>query len=169
MYNYFTMETADKRGYLARGLTIIELLVVIAIIALIAAVVLTVLGGTRGKGVDSSVKAQLHSAQSQAELYSVVNGNSYLGLCGAALVAGVKPFGVARGILAGAANPTGADYTTAINAAQTATNQVACDAAAATWVLQAPVSSGFWCVDSSGHSKPEPAGNLLPLNAIACP
>ncbi len=58
----------------ARGFTLIELLVVIAIIGLLSTVVLASLGTARGKGQDTSIKRQLKTVQTQAELYADTNG-----------------------------------------------------------------------------------------------
>src|SRR3989338_5002381 len=51
------------------GFTLIELLVVIAIIGLLSGVVLASLNTARTKGADASIRSNLKTVQTQAELY----------------------------------------------------------------------------------------------------
>ncbi len=60
-----------------RGFTLIELLVVIAIIGILSAVVLASLNTARSKGADASIKSNLKTIQTQAELYHDTAGNKY--------------------------------------------------------------------------------------------
>src|ERR1035437_4767644 len=61
---------------LSKGFTLIELLVVIAIIGILSSIVLASLNTARGKGSDATVKGNLNTIRSQAELYYTDN-NSY--------------------------------------------------------------------------------------------
>src|SRR3989344_8957238 len=60
-----------------KGFTLIELLVVIAIIGILSSIVLLAIGNARSTGSDASIKANLSTIRSQAELYALMNGNSY--------------------------------------------------------------------------------------------
>lgn len=61
----------------SRGFTLIELLVVIAIIGVLSAVVLASLNTARDKGNDASIKSNLATVATQAELFYDSNGNKY--------------------------------------------------------------------------------------------
>lgn len=60
-----------------RGFTLIELLVVIAIIGILSAVVLASLNSARSKGSDAGVKANLHTVETQANIFLNDNNSSY--------------------------------------------------------------------------------------------
>ena len=63
-----------------RGFTLIELIVVIAIIGILASVVLASLALSRAKGSDAQIKSNLHTIQSQMEIYNTtLSGNNTYG------------------------------------------------------------------------------------------
>lgn len=121
----------------ARGFTLIELLVVIAIIGILASVVLASLNSARAKGADASIKANLNSARSQAELYyDSQSPNSYALVC-TATTGGIRNMNDA------AANVTGGQ------------GYVACGDTATAWALKARLVSNtgqYYCVDSGGRA-----------------
>lgn len=58
----------------SRGFTLIELLVTIAIIGIISAVIFALLTGTRNKGKDAKVKAEVTQIKTAVEGYAATNG-----------------------------------------------------------------------------------------------
>lgn len=64
-----------KQKKLSSGFTLLELLVVVAIIGILTAVVMISTSTSRKKGQDSSIKSQMVSLRSQAELYFSINSN----------------------------------------------------------------------------------------------
>ncbi len=61
----------------ARGFTLIELLVVIAIIGLLSSIILASLGTARAKAADATIKENLFSIRTQAELLYDQSRNCY--------------------------------------------------------------------------------------------
>jgi type IV pilus assembly protein PilA len=148
---------------LNKGFTLIELLVVIAIIGILSAVVLASLNTARAKGADAAIKSNLANARAQAELYYDANTNSYLGVCGATAVNGVKTIAAnitgaatAYGLTAFTANGTGA------------AGQATCNATALGWGAEVPLKGGgFFCVDSTGTAASTSATTLA-SGDVAC-
>jgi prepilin-type N-terminal cleavage/methylation domain-containing protein len=144
-----------KLGHLRRGFTLIELLVVIAIIGILSSVVLASLNTARNKGNDASVKSNLSTIHTQAELAYDTNGNKY-GTAG--IAAGqdcVSGTGVSTSMFA-----TDSTIKAAIAAANSASGgQATCymDSAGQNYVVWAPLktSGQYWCIDSGGSSKQE--------------
>ena len=133
-----------KKGFTS-GFTLIELLVVIAIIGILASVILVSLNSARVGGTDAKVKSQLASMRTQSEFY---NGAT-------TAVANVSPcttatanlFGTASnglGILLGGLTLTGSECSYA-------GTTLPSDGGA--WAVAVSLSSGAWCVDSTGWSN----------------
>jgi len=152
----------------AKGFTLIELLVVIAIIGVLSAVVLASLNAARSKGSDASVKQNLIGTRAQAELFFYANGNSYLNICGASSVGGVKSVN-AQVTAAAAAAGLGAIAINAVGSNTTAT----CNATASGWAAEVPLKNGpptnpMFCTDYTGLATTTGGSSLTATNDIAC-
>jgi prepilin-type N-terminal cleavage/methylation domain-containing protein len=140
-----------------RGFTLIELLVVIAIIGILSAVVLASLSTARSRGNDSAVKQNFHGIQVQAELYSIGNGDYGTLAYGTACNAGMFTDAVIARAKASVDSLNGS-------------GKVYCYANSSEYLIAAELSSGYWCIDSTGAAKEEtgaaptsiPAGNVCP-------
>ena len=140
--------TSSKRTTISpAGFTLIELLVVIAIIGLLASVVLYSLGSARTKGVDAATRDNMASIRSQAEIFATNNSNNYTGLCStdpkvSAMLVNLKIVDTQQAV-----NPTITAYGTT-----GAANTITCHDTTSGWAVEAPLNSGFWCVDSGGRA-----------------
>lgn len=120
----------------ARGFTLIELLVVIAIIGVLSSVVLASLNTARSRGNDAAVKSNMATIAVQAELEYDTNGD-YDTVCGAN------------------SQTQSTTIAQAVAAADTASSGTPvcgkpASGAATAWAVSTALSSGNWCVDSTG-------------------
>ncbi len=146
-----------KRSISFRGFTLIELLVVIAIIGILSSVVLASLVLARQRGADAAVKSNLHTIQTQAEVYYSNNSNTYgpVFACGSSVRVTIPGVGANFFI----SDPT------INNALKTAFVQSpqgcwAVGQGGGTYAVEVMLQSGvdagkFWCIDNSGVPKIE--------------
>ncbi len=150
-----------------RGFTLIELLVVIAIIGILSAVVLGSLALGRQKAYDAAIKSDVHTIQSQMEIY-FSNNNTY----GTTLAANANPTNSVPGLGTSAyivdASINGALKAALAQTAPVVLNNASCGGATsgggtwatgvngATWAVNISLKANkcqYWCVDSTGSSK----------------
>lgn len=143
-----------------KGFTLIELLVVISIIGLLASVALASLKTARDKAADATIKSNLSGIRTQAEVYYDNNDQVYSGDVGFSACSdflGDYVFG----------DP---NIELAITSTETIAGEgdfgygVMCGFSPERWVVIAALRSAsqfFWCVDSTGNSKPIPDGDDL--------
>ena len=155
---------------LKRGFTLIELLVVIAIIGILSSVVLASLNTARSKGADANIKNNLANIRAQAEI-------DYDNYGGYGVDSTPSSFGV--GVCATTADTLFADpiISQQITSAGNASNggglaSGSCVSTASAWAVSVPlktVTTGSWCVDSTGASrKVTPSSGDRGFSSTAC-
>jgi prepilin-type N-terminal cleavage/methylation domain-containing protein len=150
----------------SKGFTLIELLVVIAIIGILSSVVLASLSTARSKGSDARVQSQLQAMRAQAELYTGTGTALAAGVCSTAGttnlffdVDGVNSLkNLFNGLSSGATNGA---------AAGRCASSAGLPSTGASWAVAYPLSSGAWCVDSTGISRGTPAGSATAYTSAA--
>jgi|SRR3989344_3599913 len=145
---------------LRRGFTLIELLVVIAIIGILASIVMVSLSGARGSSKDVSVKQQMSSMRTAAELYYFANGGHFV-------TADVYPDCTTELFADDGTNMKRLIEAT-IAAAPAANVRCAASVVNKTWAVAAalPTAGNFWCVDSTGTSRGVTTGGLPYVGTI---
>ena len=137
------------------GFTLMELLVVLAIIGLLAAVIFAALNVSRIRTYDSRVKAQLSDVRKSAELYFNNNNGTYAASVMAA------PLSACTGAMF-TDIPSGMNNSTGNSGAWPSGTTLSCQATNSAYAISAslhaanpamiPLSSNYWCVDSTGAS-----------------
>jgi prepilin-type N-terminal cleavage/methylation domain-containing protein len=142
---------------MSRGFTLIELLVIVAIIGIFSTVALAMLGGARDKGRDATIKANLHTVKTQAEVYLYTATPNRYNTNGTSGVASSACSNLANTILANIV------VWSAIQAAQrtnggTLANVTRCAIANngtsyAVAIQSKATPANWYCVDSAGSSN----------------
>jgi prepilin-type N-terminal cleavage/methylation domain-containing protein len=155
-----------KFPVLSKGFTLIELLVVVAIIGLLSSIVLASLNSARTKGSDASIKSNVATIRSQAELiYSSSecygDGTPVTDTTCAAFALAQCSNGTANSLFAN--STVWAQITAAANAgAGIAATRCVATANGAAWAVAVQLKTGgtagdgnpdSWCADSTGASK----------------
>ncbi len=149
-----------------RGFTLIELLVVIAIIGILSSVVLASLNSARNKGSDAKIKAQLSGLRAAAEVYYDNTSNSY-GTAVTGSTAAATRIGPGCGEAMFISTEV-APYTLLTNF-PSASDAGRCTSSGTAYAVSAELSgtNSFWCVDSTGASKPETVAHTA--STYVCP
>jgi prepilin-type N-terminal cleavage/methylation domain-containing protein len=157
----FTRSSSSLRGF-----TLIELLVVIAIIGILSSVALASLALGRLKAADAAIQSDVHTVQSQMEIY-YSNNNSFgtaVGMSSAQSSvpsSGTSPFyvdGVINAAIKEAMTESGSGAR-----GYWATGRSGVSGSATSWAVAIRLRSDtnyWWCLDSSGTPVREPAANM---------
>jgi hypothetical protein len=119
----------------------------------------------------------LSNARAQAELFYDANGNKYFGtinsaddVCSVNALATGNVKGIYPSVLAATQVTQGSGGALVANGVIETSTTGACNAAASTWVAQAPLKTsgtGYYCVDSTGAGVVETG--VLAAAATKCP
>jgi len=130
---------------LVKGFTLIELLVVIAIVGVLSSVVMGSVNSAREKSINAAIKLNMGTIRNQAEIVGNENNMDYTTVCvDPKIVDVIEKSILLAGDLVG----------TALTRCYSET-----EAWAVNVLLKVPENDGanlYWCVDSSGSSRPEP-------------
>lgn len=139
MFNHLNMKK------FTRGFTLIELLVVIAIIGILSSIILVSLSTARSKAKDAKISGQLSGMRSAAEIYYGGTGNNSYGAATNSCTGGMFGASEMSALVSGTLSDAGgASYMNCV---------VAGSATASTlWMVEAKLSTGVACVDSTGKS-----------------
>lgn len=137
-----------------RGFSLIEILMVVTIIGILSVVVVSSISTARNRGIDASVKENLHTIRNQAELF-YANAGRY----------GTQVAVQGTGITAAPAyNASGAHFLISDRPANSALRQAIQDSDTGffaigvngqTWAAAVSLKTveGYWCVDANAEGK----------------
>lgn len=128
-----------------RGFTLIELLVVIAIIGILSSVVLASLNSARNKGKDAAAKAAMGSLRAQAAIYQDDHSQWYM-TTGTVATSTNATCNLANSLFADS------QVIQIVNNIKGNSTAVSCNIGSNSYAMQATITAGSWCVDSSGNA-----------------
>ncbi len=148
------------------GFSLIELLIVVVIVGILTGIILSYISENKIKGSDASVKSNLATIRSVAEIFYSDNGNSYLPTGGELLNISSCPAYNTEGTNMFSKNKIIAD---AIKEATFNGNNGVCYNSVNKWAIAVGLKSSVetsWCVDSSGAGrivKSDAGGAINPI------
>lgn len=146
-----------------KGFTLIELLMVVAVIGIFAAVTLFAIDRSRGKSVNTSVKANMRTISQQVEMrfLNVFSGtygtvDHTLGPCNSTPVGSVFDDTTIQRVVTEIARQTG--------------STPVCASTSTRWAVSAQLKmseggNSYWCVETEGKAKSEPSA----ITGTTCP